>query len=864
MLPLGCVLAALFPAGPALSLDPARVPTQYRHQHWGRDQGLPSSAVLAVHQTRDGFLWLGTYDGLVRFDGLSFTVFDPSNTRALRNSSAWRLLEGRDGTLWIGTNGGGLVALRHGRFTAYGTASGLGSDVVTALGEDSSGALYVGSRLGLERVRVSPSGLAVERVETEQGGPVGNVLCIGSDGAGSILVGTAAAVFAVDAAGNPPRAVLRARLDVPVWAIQADSRGSVWVGTGGEGLLEWRGGTERRFAEGDGLGSNVVSALAVDRDGNLWIGTDGAGLVRRRDGRFDRFGVDEGLSGSSVVSLAQDREGSLWVGLARRGLDRLQDGKVLTYTVHEGLPSDVTTQVYEDRDGSVWVATVDGAARLAAGGFRTVTPPGSDRYVRAVFRDRAGTLWLATRGHGLLEVDESRFAIGKRALGKAAGLPTEHARAVAEDASGRLWVGTSGGLAVREGDRFRPVGPADGVPATQVLALLPAARGGLWVGTDGAGLVRLGSGKPVVYTTRDGLPSDVVLGLFEDERGVLWAATNGGLGRFDGKRFAKLGRAQGLLSDLPTQLLSDGLGNLWVGGNGGIARLPLAELDAVAAGKRPAATAMPFGLPEGMKSDECNAPALPCRTRDGRLWFATTRGVAAIDPVHLRRNPLPPKVVLSSVRAAGTERTPRDGLTLEPGVRRLEILLRRPEPDGAGARPGPLSARGVRSGVDRSGAPPRRLLRGPSSRPVPVRGRGRQRGRDLDADASFAELLDRAGDLADLVGARGCGPPPGCGRDGRREVETRARRAARQGLEGGGDAPDAGADRAERGAPARARTAEPGERPPAGARPDQGHLHGHARPRPQVPPHGRLRHAEAPPGGGPRGRGREAALPRHL
>lgn len=677
-------LAALLGASPARALDPSVAVTQYPLQSWGRDRGLPSSSVLSVAQASDGYLWLGTYGGLVRFDGLRFVLFDRTAVPELRHGSAWRLLPGPDGTLWIGTNGGGLVWLRGGAFDSLRRDRGLSSEVVTALAFGASGDLFVGTRAGVDRVTRGAAGISATPVAREDGSPVGDVFSMTRSPDGRVFVGTSTAVFEVGTGAGAPAAVPVLEVGVPVTALLAGPDGTLWGGTSGRGLFERRAAGLRWHDAATGLPGDVVSALVRDAEGNLWIGTDTAGLGRLRDGRVDVLTEALGLANDSVASLALDREGSLWVGTTRNGLSRLRDAEVLNIGPREGLPAETVWHVFEDRDGSVWVSTSRGAARLVDRVVRSVvTPPSADPLVRAVFRDRSGRLWLATRADGLVPVDERSGTARGRGISTAEGLPSPQVRSVCEDASGRLFLGTAAGLAIAEKGSVRSLAGVEGLPHGPILSLLAARDGRVWIGTDGAGLFAMAGTSLTRYSTADGLGSNVVLGLFEDDRGVLWASTNGGLSRFDGRRFSKLGLSAGLPAEVTTQVLPGRTG-LWLGGASGVARVERAELDAVARGEAIRVAPRVYGLPEGMRSDECNAPATGARTRDGRLWFPTVRGVTVFDPARPPSPLAPPPVVVEEVVSHDVPRPARDGVRLGRNERTFEVRfavlsLRTPE-----------------------------------------------------------------------------------------------------------------------------------------------------------------------------------------
>jgi signal transduction histidine kinase/ligand-binding sensor domain-containing protein len=654
----------------AAGLDPQKALTQYNLDVWTTSSGLPQNSVTALAQTRDGYLWIGTFGGLARFDGVRFRVFDRGSSPALPNSGIQTLLAARAGGLWIGTNGGGVALLRDGELESFDTRRGLAGDVVRALYEDRTGALWVGTNTGLTRIQ----GGRLSSFGSKQGLLSSVVRTIREDAEGTLWVGTNGGglcrfdgrlFHCLGAADGLPNAF--------VFSLLAERDGGLWVGTNGAGLWLYKNGRFTRYGPETGLRGEVIWSLYEDRAGELWVGTYGAGLYRKRGDNFERLDTDRGLTSDFVRSLFEDEEGSLWIGTSAGGLDRLRDGKFTTYTTLEGLPDDVAKTVLADREGALWVGTSGGGlARLMDGRFTSYGRAEGlpNLFVQCLVEDRQGRVWAGTNGSGVAYLQGGRF----KTLGVGDGLVDGHVSALAEDPAGGLWIGTiAGGLSHYAGGRFTRLTRSEGLPTNLVMALLVDHAGTLWVGTDGAGLARVLPGGAIKgFTSHDGLASDVVLALHEDEEGALWVGTSGGgLSRLKDGRFLSWTTRDGLLDDVVFSILEDGRGNVWLSGNKGVSRVSKAALLSRA---RPLPVTG-FGIADGMKSNECSGVSQPAaaRTPDGRLWYPTTRGIAGLDPARLPKNRVVPPVHVEELLAGGRSHPAGAALELPAGASSWEI-----------------------------------------------------------------------------------------------------------------------------------------------------------------------------------------------
>jgi signal transduction histidine kinase/ligand-binding sensor domain-containing protein len=607
---------ALGAAGPARALDPQRATSQYVVTKWGAG-ALPSTTIHALLQTRDRYLWLGTTTGLVRFDGATFTVFNARSTPTFGDGGVSRLAEGTDGRLFVGKSSGTVVEYMEGTFSRSEVPGGTGR--VTSLLTARDGTVWVGmfgrrlNRLVGGRLVPFEPGVVLQApeamVEDDRGG-----VWIGSTELG--LIRWVNDTFT--------------RVEVTSDAVQAlcfDRAGALWIGTP-HGLLRLQDGRVARFGREEGLSNQNVKAILEDRDGNLWVGTAGGGLNRWSGGRWTHLTTLEGLSDDDVRSLLEDRDGNLWVGTAD-GLNCLSDGRFITYGRLEGMEEPGVPSVVGGADGSVWVGTASGGvARLRDGRLEPFhLPAGVGREaVLALHEARDGALWIALDNAQLFRLQEGRVT-------EETPRETEKdwkVRALYEDEQGLLFLVAALGPARLEGRRLIPV---PGAPRGRYphMAIRDAA-GSLWL-ADLSGLSRLKDGRWRVFTADDGLPDRRVRWVAPDLDGGLWAATTGGLAYVKDDVVHRVTVEHGLPENYLRLVLDDGLDHLWIASMGHIFRLAKRDLHDLFAGRRKQIEPLVFDTSDGLRTTEGlpgNSPGF--RAPDGRLWFATGKGVSVIDP----------------------------------------------------------------------------------------------------------------------------------------------------------------------------------------------------------------------------------------
>lgn len=669
------LLSALVASGPAMALDPARRPSQYVHERWGVSEGLPQVTARALLQTRDGYLWFGTQEGLVRFDGARFTVFDRTSAPGIGGNGVNSIAEDPDGTLWIGRdeglsryrdgevtavdlsaglalvggggvrrrdaelvlaarNGdlwiavnGGLLRRREGRFRAFTPTDGLADETVSALLEGSDGSVWIGTPRGLSRVKDD----RLTRIDGADGLLDGLVSALAEDGEGGLWIGTPRGLVHLRD-GIATRWPYSSSLPAPrVQAILRDRDGTLWLGTVPAGLSRFRDGELTSLVEAPGLSDGDVVSLLEDREGSLWIGTATAGLHRLRDGKLTPFGRPEGLSSEMTSGLWEDPDGGVWVGTHGSGVDLVKDGRVTPFTARQGVPASDASALAGVRDGTLWIGTNSGALGRLGGGRVTTVSLGAGAVgdaIRALHVDRRGTLWIGGN-YGLTRLEAgvaTRFTV-------ADGLPHRAVLAFAEEPDGTLWIATASGICRMRGDRIETPPATRPLEGRSCFSLLADGTGTLWVGTLGAGLAWLRDGRLTTVTEAQGLHNGTVLAV-----------------------------------------LDDGLGSLWMSCNRGIHRVPRDDLAALAERRTTRVATVVYGVPDGMRSPECNRGGA-IRTRDGKLWFSTVRGLVAVDPRRMRSNVRPPTVLVEEVRAAGraTPAPPKGAVRLPAGTGPVEI-----------------------------------------------------------------------------------------------------------------------------------------------------------------------------------------------
>jgi signal transduction histidine kinase/ligand-binding sensor domain-containing protein len=660
----------------ALALNPSLDVSQYAHMLWRVRDGFTRGAILAIAQTPDGYLWLGTEFGLYRFDGVRAIPWHAPSGAGLLSAHIYCLMIARDGTLWIGTQDG-AASWKEGKLRRYPESDG---QSISSFLEDREGTIWFSGKKNFS----PPQVCAIEKA---------GVHCYGDDG--SLSRGGPVAKLYEDAKGTvwavardgiwkwrpgPPHFyALPFGIDT-TQGIKEDHAGNLLVGLAG-GIRRFHDGKTEAFRLPGKLQPFTVRTMLDDRDGGLWIAAYHAGLIHVHHGRVDIFGQADGLTSDEVMALYEDRENNLWVATVD-GLDQFRNTAVATFSIKEALSNGQVRSVLADNDGSVWIATPGGLDQWSDGQITTYNlrdgiPNGFSP--ASLFQDRSGRLWLST-------THEVGYLEGNRLVGVTS---TYDGRLldIAQDSAGDIWMADQrGGLLHLSSGKLAERIPWSSLGHRDFAISLTAdpSRGGIWLGFFGGGISYFASGKiQETYSSAEGLGAGSVTNLQVEKDGALWAATDSGLSRMKNGRFATLDGENGLPCHPIHWMIRDDEGSFWLDTPCGLLRLVRSEIDpwtlAVDNGRATNLVLHPkvFDNYDGVRvHEQPYRPYNPPITKslDGRIWFVSFDGLSVIDPRHLPFNEVPPPVHIERIIANGKTYDASNGLRLPPRIRDLKIV----------------------------------------------------------------------------------------------------------------------------------------------------------------------------------------------
>lgn len=658
---------------PAAALDLHRTLTQAFRRIWQVQQGLPQATISCILQTREGYLWLGTSGGLVRFDGVRFTpLFDHS---AKLDDSIWirALCQGLDGALWIATDGDGLIRLHNGRAQQFTRRDGLPSENLRALIVDQGGVLWIATDAGLARYEAG----TFRTFGTRDGLPTQDLRALALAADGTIwAAGEGNRLAAWDGKRFTTEVVGAIHSREMIRALVAAEDGSLWLGTS-SGLVRVREKRQTRWTAQDGLADNWIHSLAAGAGQTLWVGTN-EGFSRVRPGEqpgqleIESYGTRDGLSQSTVYTLVEDHEGSLWVG-TKHGLNQFIDRRLLPFTTSEGLPTNDVGPLAQDDRGTIWVGTI--GAGLASYDGRRFSVTGkqeglpSDKVISLAVGE-PGELWIGTDA-GLAHSRDKKILA---TYTTADGLPSGRIRCLCRGPGGALWAGTDRGLAVLVNGRFKQPGGTVKLEKP-VLALASVGDRYILAATGGGGMYRATPEGISPVEARE-LPTRSVGALNVDKDGSVWIGTQGGgLWRIEGSETFHYRIKDGLYDDEIYGIVADAQDRLWMACSKGIFFIVRDDFRKFSAGVLPKLVSTPFTPTDALRTIECKDGVQPpaCQMRDGRIWFSTIRGLIVIDPNHLQRTLPPPNVLIEELTVNGKQESLGPGVRLGPGSTNVSI-----------------------------------------------------------------------------------------------------------------------------------------------------------------------------------------------
>jgi len=640
----------------------------YFTRTWQVEQGLPQNKVTAVVQTRDGYLWVGTYNGLARFDGVRFTVFDENNTPELHSSRITSLFETADGTLWIGTESGDVSQYKEGRFASVPLRVNWSGGKIYAITADEAGDIWLMNDAGeLARVRDS-------KVLSPPSGTISKVVSLARGRDGSIWVGREGVISAL----KDGKLSTELSTNDFVQGFCAARDGGFWVAFNGN-MRKWKDG---KWVLDLGTGpwrTNLVESFVETSTGVLAGGATGYGVwlvfYNQTNVPAMHFDHSNGLPSDWVISLLEDREKNLWCGTGG-GLVLIRPINLETISPPDNWKNCPVLSVLPTPDGALWIGT-EGAGLycLRNGGWTNFDSAQGvhNPFIWSLAADGAGRIWAGSWGGGLYKQTDDAFDF---APGLDNFRPPIPALLFLGDG---LWIGTTAGPLRYQNGKLERFSEIAGEPFGDVRTIALDKSGALWFGTAGNGLVRRENGIFRRFKKSDGLSSDFIECLHFADDGAVWIGTFGsGLNRFKNGHFSVVNREQGLPNGVIGHIESDGRGFIWMSSYAGILRANEVDLNRCADRKLAKASFLTYGINDGLPALACSEGLQSAggKTADGRLWFPTAKGLVAVDPAGIKLNPLPPPVRIEAMRV--DDKPFADGnsvgpVKIPPGRHRIEF-----------------------------------------------------------------------------------------------------------------------------------------------------------------------------------------------
>ncbi|WP_020530746.1 two-component regulator propeller domain-containing protein [Flexithrix dorotheae] len=654
--------------GQKKGLNPEKDLTQYNLNIWGNSDGLPSQGANNILQHQDGYLWISTFNGLVKFDGRSISTIPIFDTTAnLIGNSFKRLYQDTENTLWVSSNGSGLLSLKDNALSIFTKENGLPSNIVNDILKDRNGKLWVGTASGLtfkKEFEFTQEG--VKQPLTQSG--INRII---QDSAGNIWIATQEkGVFKLTEEGevleNFPLANKQAL------ELEQDHVGNIWIGTNKGIVIISPQNRIFSFGPQHELPGLIIKAIYEDQDKGIWIGTN-KGLCRFYNNELQVLVEKSQIPNHDVTNIIEDNEGNLWVSTYQSGFYQLTEGKFTTYTINQGLTGNHVYSIVESDTGQYLVATNAGISQFKPGWdwhpFLVDGKPFNKR-VRDLFIDSKGNTWFCTEN--TLFCMENGGKLKKYSTKD--GLSHAYVRTIFEDKEGNMWFGTEDGLNKFSDGEFVPILAEGELSSQKIHAINQDSEGTIWISTE-EGLNSLKDGKITSYTSKDGLSGNVIFQIYEDEDEVLWIGTNGGITRYKNNEFISINRANNFPIHSAFDFLEDEENNLWIPCNGGILRVPKSELNAVADGEIKKITSFRiFNKDDGMKANAATANARSLISTNGSFWIATPNGVTLIEnPLEISLNKQAPKIIIESISVDNKNVPIKSPIVIPPGNHRINI-----------------------------------------------------------------------------------------------------------------------------------------------------------------------------------------------
>lgn len=636
---------------------------------WTSNQGLVSDTVKDIVQDKYGFIIMGTFDGLVRFDGVKFNVMNKYSNPDFNSVSARVLIEDRAGRLWVGTNGDGVAVISNSGIKMLNTDDGLPDNSIRSIAQDRDGVIWIGTTRGVcyvkDNIIKRPNSTDVfknnELIEFIYADYHGNIW-LAPSGTGLFKFQNGSFVMSDMVSSN-----------IYYTRMFQDTDGGYYIGTKENGLIYHKSGSSVFYNKSNGFISNKVNHIMKDNSGNMWFGTDD-GIIIKQGEVFKYYSERDGLTNNLIEKIIEDRESNIWIATSRGGVEKLSRSKFKSFKISDGLIHNTVNAIAHDDEGRVWIGTDNGLSCIAGNG--TFESNQLTEYLKGVrirdVRSYGSDIFVSTySSKGFVIFNGNRITV----YNESSGLSGNRVRVSLKTSTGDIYVGTTNGLNKITGDgnviQFRKT---SGLTDNYIMCLHEDKRGNLYIGTDGGGIniMNLRNGAIRSLTSNDGLAGNVIFKILGDNDEILWISTGNGVSRFDGENFFNFNVGNGLASDSVFQVLEDASGRLWMTSNKGVFYAKKFDMNSAAKGALKKIDIRYFdkndGLPGGI-----TAVSVSSADKSGNLWFSTLDGVAMIDPLNILTNIYPPLVKINEVKLDEVSADINSVIKVRPGIKRVSF-----------------------------------------------------------------------------------------------------------------------------------------------------------------------------------------------
>ncbi len=648
-------------------LDPNKRFSQFTYHFWNIENGLPGNEIQDIIKTSEGYIWIATLDGLVRYDGIKFDYFDQAfNGLNTTNREILSLFEDNDNNLWIGTNRGGIIKYNQVNFETIKDETPTQKEGITSFAQTSDGIIWVGGLQGLAKIEEGE----YKKLES-----------------------------------------FPSLINLSVNELYIDSDDNLWITTINAGLIKKSYDYIKQFSRKDGLVSNTTLAVHEDRNKQLWVGTD-RGIMRMYQGEYEnitqkynlpkvrinsfledergniyvgsnagifRFFNDkvssyqeaDGLPHNEVTCLLDDKESGIWIGTKRGGIVRIQDGRFYNYGVEEGLCYNIVNAIYEEGDNAYLVGTDNGLSRFQDGKFESIFANGNElnNRVKDFLKGRNGNVWVATYG-GLFKLNGKM----EKKYDEENGLVSNAIKCLYQDSQDRIWVGTANGISIIDGDTLTKIDQDDGLLNNYVLSITEDNNQRIWIGTNGGGVSIFNQGEITNHNSTTGLSAKVVFDVYVDIEGLIWLSTRDGIISFDGQNFKSYDHFNKIINKSVFQVLEDKKGNMWFTSPKGIFVVEKKNLlDDKVKKEELIDYVKLYDKSYGLRTNSITGGSKALLDSQGKFWFPTLKGVSVIDPNNIQENQVPPKIAIEALVVNGISVPLMNKIEIDPGERNIEL-----------------------------------------------------------------------------------------------------------------------------------------------------------------------------------------------